>query len=366
MEKNGLHRRYNDIDIMEALSIFAVVLYHSCIIPHGILEDNNTRMTVITYINYFLISFLVTGVPVFFFCNGYLSFGRKLDLKKHCKKTIRYIIACVIWEIISAAVFLGLGIADAQDINWLYVLIGAYGYFAHFWFIKALICIYFVYPLLKMTYDHDKKSFYFFVLVCFIMTFGNKVIIFLVNVVHCFLDLPFAFDNYFGLMNPYRGIQGYTLVFFCMGGIARWFEEKYLDFIRANALKVQVLSAFVLFLSTALLFLWGIFFSNVRGDIWDVVAESYDTVFALVNTLCIYLFLLPYRETSNKVINCISANTLGIYYLHMFFVHMTAQFISNERVYNVAENILYGAIVLAMSLVVSIIIKKLPVVKKLL
>ena len=84
------------VDIMECIGLLFVVMYHATTYNFNWLNNNS----VLYFSRYFFNTIMATCVPIFFFVNGYLLFGKKLDLKKHIKKTIKFIILTIIWSTI--------------------------------------------------------------------------------------------------------------------------------------------------------------------------------------------------------------------------------------------------------------------------
>lgn len=61
--------------------------YHGAIPWLPVLTD-----TPMSYVNYFIMAILSMSVPVFFFVNGFLIFGKNFDMKRHIKKQFIYLI----------------------------------------------------------------------------------------------------------------------------------------------------------------------------------------------------------------------------------------------------------------------------------
>ena len=80
---------------------------------------------------------------------------------------------------------------------------------------------------------------------------------------------------------------------------------------------------------------YGIVLSNIVGKTWDNVFEGYGTVFTAVNVLCFYVLTTCYTFSHmdgliHRIVYLISLNTLGIYFLHDFFVKAYYIYISNS------------------------------------
>ncbi len=351
-------KRYHNIDLMECLGIIFVLIYHSTLIQFDFISDPSLRK----YLYYFSTTILSTCVPIFFFANGYLLFNKKLDLKKHILKTIRLIIITGIWGIITLVIlmfvkdeFLSVGQFASYLWSW------ENGWLNHMWFMGSLVVIYFFFPLLKSLFDKDKKIFMYFFITAFIFTFGNKMIIMLMDLIS-----PDFADNYFNMFNPFRGIQGFTLVYFMAGGLMINYESKIKGFIESKKININILSVVLIVLSCVFLFVYGVIVSYSRQSIWDCVWNGYDTIFTLINVVCLY-FLSKKYEGNIGIIALISKNTLGIYFIHRILINMSRTFLRGfEWSNSIVVNILYACLLGAISLLITLLIKKIPILKKLL
>ena len=211
--------RLAHIDLMECIAIFFVIAYHATAYSFDFLNNGSAA----DYSIYFFRTILSTCVPIFFFSNGYLLLNKSFDLKKHIKKMLRLSVLVVIWSFVLMPLYLliageSLSLSAVivpivnMDVRWGMNL---------FWYIGALICIYILFPLLKLAFDKEKKLFYFFTIICALLTFGykfiNEIVLLLspfTNVLENGIELPMV-----TMFNPFRGAYGYSFVYFCVGGI---------------------------------------------------------------------------------------------------------------------------------------------------
>ena len=356
-------KRYSNIDLLEAIAILFVIIYHGTLYLYDITVDGSALI----YARYFSRTILSTCVPLFFFANGYLLFNREFDLKKHVHKMIRLIIVVSVWAFLLMPLYLLISGEPLRihtivmsvlslEIEWSMNI---------FWFVGALICLYILFPALKALFDKDKKGFCFFTIVVAILTFGytlsNHLLIITGAIFHHSIDsLNHPFITMF---NPFRGSCGYTYVYFCIGGLTCFYEDRILSISR---IKRNVVSCIGILISCTLLFFVAIFFSNYYGEKWDVIWEGYDTIFTFANVIFIYVLTLNFRS-DNSFITIISKNTLGLYFVHKLIIKMTRPWIKTvPALCNVSFNIVYGFAVMCVGLVICILLRKIPIIKKML
>ena len=304
--ENRISERENAIDLMKVIAIFLVIFYHG-----------NNMTGSLMHSEILLLSLSSTCVPLFFFVNGYLLFNKAFSLKTHMQKTLNMVILTVVWVIIMmlmAALISGEGFSLKDSLS--AVLNWKQSYINHLWFLPALICIYLVFPLLKNTFDTDRRIFRYFTVVVCIFTFGRTLVTEVFSVILYMFGKDASFRQYefFSMFDPFHGIKGYSWGYFCIGGIAYRYKEYLLSI---GARKRNLFAAVLLAINCLLLSGLYLFFNRMAGIEWDVVWDGYDTVFTLINVVCIYVLCLNYKGHV-RIIKSISCNTLGIYLIHVF------------------------------------------------
>lgn len=359
------------IDLLETIAIFSVVLCHcTAHIANMPLSEANVGF----YLHYALRSITAVCVPLFFFANGYLLLTRPFDLKRHFRKIIKFIFIAVFWYALTLAFLIFLH-RDQLAANGLSNTIASLKYgVTHLWYLGALVCLYIFFPLLKVTYDHHRQAFIYFTLICAIITFGNTLLNNFMTFYSSFIDhrgIIYTDTNFLNIFNPFRGMYGYTFVYFCLGGVVAYYFDK----IKAVARQKRNLIALCgLILGWLGLFGLGLMYSKASGQIWDNIWYGYDTIFALITTISIFFLSLNWRQ-DNIIFRTISRNTLGIYLIHMliiyalttwangFIMYYTSPLSSVPFIISFIGVIIYTIIVLFISLGITAIIKKLPLIK---
>lgn len=211
-------RRFIHIDYLETLAIFFVLLYHCGTVSRDFISTPSAS----AYFNYFWGCLLSTCVCIFFFVNGYLLFSKRFDLRKHIYKTLRLIAIAVAWGFIKMFALMPI---RNEYFSFFEIVRAVYkqkiGWINSLWFLGALVCIYFFFPLLKVAYDNYPKVFIYFIILSFILTFCstflNEILTILFSTSH-HKGIPYR-ENFFNMFNALRGFRAYTLVYFCLGGL---------------------------------------------------------------------------------------------------------------------------------------------------
>lgn len=355
-------KRLAAIDFDEALAMFFVVLYHSSSYSIDILGDGTA------FFRYALNGVLSTCVPMFFLVNGFLLFRKPLNLEKHIRKTLRLAAVTILWGFlipVVASTMLAepLSASEYLSYGWHYKT----GWNNQLWFMGALVCIYTVFPLLKIAYDSHWTIFLFSVVIATILSFGNTTL----NEVASLLMGLLAHEpqlisfDFFGSFDVLRGLHGFSFAYFCIGGLAGRHWEK----IQKTPPQTKIcVGLVILATNSAVLALWGRYASLAQNTVWDSVWYGYNTLFVLFNTLALFAIGSCYRGINrplHKLICVVSENTLGILYVHNLVrialtVAMWNLNISSHLRESFFGSFLFAAIILASSCLVVYWLKKVP------
>lgn len=355
-------QRLSSIDMMKTIAIFFVIIYHGALFSNDFLE----KADLICYGRYYVRTILSTCTPLFFFVNGYLLFGKSFDLQKHVYKMVRLTALSVIWAII-ALLFLQiihdeyLSLIDFIKAIWHWKV----GWINYLWYMGALVCIYVFFPLLKNAYDTSFKTFLYFTILCCLFTFGNAFLNHAGTVFSGLLlkePVVFSGENFFNIYNPFRGIHGFTFGYFCIGGVVHHFQSV---IERINVRTRNLLAVLGIALSCLGLFWTGICYSKAEGSVWSVVWQGYDSIFTLINVLCIFILCLNWKKDS-RMIREISGNTLGIYFIHYILISaLRPQIQRYDFLSTFSFTVVFASVVLTASLMICLVMKKCPVLSKL-
>lgn len=360
--------RYDNIDLLEMIGMLFVVLYHAPTIPFNIIGAPST----LAYANYMLRPILSTCVPLFFFANGFLLINRRFDLNKHIEKTVNLVFLTVLWGVITLLLLMcvtGQRLSAEEFVTGL--LEWKQGWINHLWYMGALVCIYFAFPLIKTAFDHDRKVFNFCVIVCMVFGFGNTVLSMAATLRGCLMGTgTYVSYNFFNMFNPLRGLFGHTFAYFCIGCWVGGRQEAVREKLQAWRWVNPAGLVLILVCSSALLGAWGVLCSRLTGRMWDTVWNGYDTVFTLINVLALYGLSLSYRNTGGivcKWIRMVSENTLGIYFIHIIIAHLLERLgvTALPVLRYFVPNAVYALVIMALSLLITLALKRIPGLKQL-
>lgn len=354
--------RLTHVDLIETVAMFFVVSYHATKYSFDFLNSGS----VVDYLLYFFRTILSTCVPLFFFANGYLLLNKSFDFKKHIKKILRLLVIVFVWSFLLMTLYLLIAGESLTLHNIIVPILNMEVRWGMnlFWYIGALICIYILFPLLKLAFDKDKKTFYFFIIICTLLTFGYKFINEIVLLLSPFTN---AFENGIDLpvvtmFNPFRGSYGYSFVYFCIGGIIGENKEKVLSISKK---KRNIISIFGILVSCICLFVIGVLHSRyIKNEVWDIVWNGYDSIFTLFNVIFIYALCLNFNK-ENRFISCVSKNTMGIYIVHGLLLRLTVGIFDVDAFCNLPFNLIFSLAILCICLLISMFMKKIPILKNL-
>ena len=362
--------RLDYLDILKALAIFFVIIYHFNSISENFLENSSFPI----YFNFYVKTIFSVCVPMFFFINGALLLNRKeLDIKAHTFNCLKIFGLVVIWTFITIALltYMWTDFHSIRDfLNNLFTKENLLAFVElkrawnnHLWFLIALFIIYIFYPLIYIAFKNNKRVFYFFFIVTMVFVFLNTFVGDTVSVVKYFNG---SFRNYHGYnygydYNPFQHIYGFGLGYFMLGGIL--FEKK--EKLFSNKLKIFAIP--IMLISTICMFYWGYIMSKGHGWIWDVCFSGYNTVFTLINVVCLFIIFLNYRVKSfiGKFISLIGRHSLGIYLIHIpVGTLFMGYYWIRWGIKSLLLNILLGVAILITSFLISFLISKTPYLKK--
>lgn len=351
-----LMKRINYYDAIKTLAIFMVCFYHGATIEKDITVAGN----ITTYFHYFLFSTISVCVPLFFMVNGAIILNKEIDIKDTFLKAIKIYFLYFFW---GAALLLLLKLILNDKYTTLDFIKSVFFLKEHrttqLWFLRALVSIYLILPLIKLAYnDTDRRYLFYTMVVIFVFSFGNNLINIVINSSYYFSEKKAFFDknfNFFPLFNPFGGYF-YGLFYFIIGAIlARRISKK------TTILKKYYSLPLFLF-STLVLFLYGIVMSKTNMKYFSPVWGCYDTPMTLIMSISAFIFLSSFRyenKVIKKTILLIGRNSFGIYILHIFFIRLLRPILNKSSFSNnLILNVIFVLVVMLLTLITTLILKQ--------
>lgn len=358
-------QRLSNLDLMKAMAVLFVMSYHP---TRSADFDILTLGTPAQYINYFFMSILSTCVPIFLFVNGYLLFQRELDLKKHIMKMARLAGLLFAWSFILLFIYMVMENVPI-DFSIMVTLIADMDYdwsMNYMWFIGALECVYLLYPALKALFDSNIKGFWFFTAACLILSAGfaagNQILLWICT--YLGKEVKDLNQPILTMFNPFSGLHGAScLVYFCVGGLVYKYQDRILGISRV---KRNVIASAGLLVSCSCLFAVAVINTKyVYGEIYDSIWFGYESIFTLCNVLCLYVLCLNYTGKS-AFIRSVGSNALGIYFIHALLLRATLSALRVQiPIFILPIKLGYAFALMSGSLLVCLILRKIPVLRRL-
>lgn len=356
--KQAKTRRMYYIDILEAAAIFCVIFYHVFSTSVDVREYQHIGA-------YYIKSCLCISIPLFLVANGGLLFSKEFQLKKHIRKMFHLIFLVCFWDIFNVTVKMfayhePLSVSEYIHKLWNFES----GWSNQLWYLMALFVLYVFFPLLKCAFDRDKKIFYFFTVIIFIVVFGNSVLNMLLQIGYVLIgrSAPFDAKDFLNQFNPVRGLYAYTFAYFILGS----FLIPHVDAIKEKIKPLFAIAGYLL--SIALLTFYGVVISANAQEVWDTVSAAFPTVFVLAATFCFFRLSLLCSETSESrirsIIQTISQNSLGIYLFQSMLADICFTYYRTLPIAgNIIGDFVFALFLLAVCSVLTSLFKEIPYVK---
>lgn len=349
-----MSKRYDFIDLLKCIAIFMAISLHTGLWSINFMENTNIAVKI-----QYCIRVICEGVPIFVLVNGFLLIHKDFDLEKHLKKCLHIFVVLLFWSVVSVVVILIFNNGEFSFSNIINQVLDtnvSNYYDGHLWFLQNLLSLYIVFPLLKMTYDKNKKLYkYFFIIVV--------VLAFLPNMLGLFNDLfkcnqLVKISDYINRLNPF--CDNHFIAYFMVGGYL--YDKKECLKMTSNRKKILIISFIsyfvIIFVSYVLFKIKNINFSP------NYFYGSILLLFVIIGIVMITGKYDPKKENLlKKLINSVGMNTLGIYLVHFMLVKTTIDYFDILNC-DFSVRFLYTIIIIIISYTITCIIKKIPLLKK--
>lgn len=349
MSDTKKRKRMVHYDLLRIIAAFSVVMLHSAAQFWYTLDIRSTEWIIANSYD----AVFRFGVPIFVMISGaiFLDKNYKLDIKRLYKHNIfRMVILYVVWSCLY-------GIFDCRDFDFAVVGIKGilrellYGRY-HLWFIPMIVGIYMLLPVLKSWVEHtEKKNIEYFLLLFLVWKIGRETVgaLIVTDEIHYILDLvklelACSYVGYF--------VLGYYLAHIGIGAKLR------------RVVYCLAIPSAVMNIVLGNLLAWRA--GEPVGDIYDSFG-----IFTFIMVTALFLFTLEkgskvtFCARGSKLIEELSADTLGVYLIHMLLI----EFLELYGIHSMMMPIAVGVPVLAVlvfiaSLAISAGLRRIPLLGK--
>ena len=336
MQQNIMKNKKVWIDVLRAIACVSVVLIHiiSGYIEQGVVEKNSIIYIIDNIILQPLIRF---AVIIFIMISGMLLLdnSKNVTMDKIFRKMYRMIIVLLTFGYFYCLLE---SVFNNRGQNFIFLIKESFynlisgNCWVHMWYVYMLIGIYFITPMIRVFINNaSEKEIKFTMLGLFIFS----------------ICIPTINKN-FNLNIQTFYLKSFSYVFiFMLGHIL--YNKKYLSNKIINFLGIL---GFTIYL------IEGFFEKQIQTD-----------MFMLFEATMIFNYFVRKKDNikSNKVIDSISNNSFAIYLIHPFWINLIYKFFKvtpNCFCYPIGEILLF-IIVFLLSYISSVILHKIPYIKKL-
>lgn len=371
IDRGKTQHRSQGLDLLKTIAIFFVITYHAecgAYVQYGL---GLHPTSIIMLISYYLLGIMSTCVPIFFLVNGALLFNKPFHLRDHIKKTVGIICITLIWNIITQAALSIMGtVQPVSFVDLVHNIVSLQaGLNNHLWFMYALVVIYCFFPLLKLAYDHSQPIFLTFLCIATICTFGVTFAQNIIDVAQLFVFGNVGNQCQFNLLgdfNPFRGIYGWSFVYFMIGGLA--VSNNIRETLRQSRYRKLAIAIFLL--SACCYFLFNLMFLYRGIAVTDIVFGGYNNCWVLIMTCSLYVLIEPVHLTPGfaHIITYIGRGTLGLYFVHWIVIaalHACHFSVSPRFGYTIFPYLFTGILLMTTCAVICWGIQHIPFLKRL-
>ncbi len=357
-KKDMEHSRIVYLDVLESIAIFLVVFCH---FPQLSTSALGNILMLASYV----------AVPLFFMVNGVLLFERPFSAKKHLHRILSILVQFLAWKLITLSLFSLLHIVDlsafSKPVILQYFLGGALpGVFTdHLWFLVALVSCYLLFPLLKSCYDTEdgKKRIVYTTALCFFFFFVINDANFLLQMFPAWTGLPQTDIFILKMFSPIAG-YGFALFFFLLGPLlhrALYVEQKPIPHLTLYALVAFAVGLLVLlfqnYIQNGTMQWTGVYFEDGYQRIGTVLMAA--ALFVLSTRVRVY------GKWVEQASQFVSARTLPVFFIHMILASLLYRYwFVYSPIKGVLANLLRTFAIVAASIVIGDIMRKIPFLKR--
>ena len=341
LKKNINKKEIIYIDILRIIACFCVIINHT----QGFLLEKggfgNTLFYCLTF------SFCKVGVVLFLMISGMLILDKDYDFKKILKCIYRVLVPVLGLSFIFY--ILNVGFSSFSVFEFIKSILYE-PYLIAYWYIYALIGIYFTIPFLqKMVKSFKIKDYVIFVILFLLVpTFWN------------------TFGRYFSFFVNSNFLAAFFPVLLSVVVCGSFLSK-------INLEKKYLITAIVTLFISYLVMMLFMFVPYIKGNGISYAFDSWSS-FPVILMSMSFFYIIRYiyenkkfSEKTNKVISGVASTTFGIYLIHLVLNHRLYNFGLMQRIFSfngILAIVILDILVFVVSMFVIMILKKVPIIKK--
>lgn len=347
VKKDMDNNRESAFDCLRGFSACGVIFIHVCAMQWKTVDVYSAQWTLIHFYD-MLMKF---SVPVFFMISGrfFLDLSRKMSLRKLLNKILHIIIVFLFWTSVYTFLNIYRVIKDGGDLkeNITWIIIEFFKGEYHMWFLYAIIGLYLITPLLRKIVESKWLTEFFLVL---FLIFGliwplaeqlPKVGVLFINAGNSMV------------FNMTTGYVGYYMLGYYLYRYPIKAKKKWLLYILG-------IVGTIFSITSTLIVSW-------KTGVASEKLASYLTVNVALTSAALYTAVLNCMKNKkgNKVIMLISKYSFGCYLAHPFFLWIFEWIGFMPSVFCAAISVpIISACVLSLSLLLTIVLGKIPYLRR--
>lgn len=349
-------KRIENIDALKAVCILLVVFCHYVVLPNE------------TIIGNFIMTLTWAAVPCFMMVSGALMHQTsRFSWEKYFTKLVRiYIVLCA-WRLIYLLVYfvvldISFGIYDI--VQYLFLLKDLEGVNTGvMWYMIAYLIVMCLYPVTYHLFKNNGRKILAFIMgISFVQGIlipsMNRTLQIILNI----LDIPeFSFNGISRIL-PFSNYSN-MIFYYVLGAFLYEYKSEISTKVRKEVLPVLLVAG--------TLGLMAIKYAATHTFFWQGVYldDGYSHVITIVIAVAMWLIFCEYEEKC-KTINYILAKYLGQYTMGIYYLHYIVLAVANILIYplikgyySLSLNCIKTILVTIICLALTVILRKIPVIK---
>ena len=301
------------------------------------------------------------AVPCFMMITGGLLCRKKSDFdwKKYIKRLITLYVVIILWRIVYILIYIVMngniytgkdiiaGIFFMSDVNGINMDV--------FWYMKAYLVTYMIYPIIWFLLMNGGKK---YMLNIMVVTGVSGIFIPTMNMIVTHYINFSIYDAAY--LTPYLNYP-YMIFYFVLGA----FLLEYREMIHIKIKKNMPIILFVI----GFMLLFIVKYKETGSFRWNniYISNGYNRISTLIMSVGLYLCFDFYCDIKLGLGKLIGQSTMGIYYMHYIILAVFDKYLYSGigiEYYSTIANSLKTIIITFICIVLTIIIKKIPFIKK--